>query len=28
MLPLLQREMVERQGWVKDSDISDYFALS
>ena len=28
MLPLLQREAVERQGWLKDSDIGDYYALS
>jgi len=28
MLPLLQREMVERQGWVENSDIGDYYALS
>ena len=28
MLPLLQREAVERQGWLKDKDITDYYALS
>jgi chromate transporter len=28
MLPLLQREAVERQGWLKDSDIGDYYALA
>jgi chromate transporter len=28
MLPLLQREAVERRGWLKDSDIGDYYALS
>ena len=28
MLPLLQREMVLRQGWISDCDISDYYALS
>ena len=28
MLPLLQREAVERQGWLADSDITDYYALS
>jgi chromate transporter len=28
MLPLLQREVVEHQGWLSDSDITDYYALS
>ena len=28
MLPLLQREAVERRGWLKVGDIGDYYALS
>ena len=28
MLPLLQREAVMRHGWLADSDITDYYALS
>ena len=28
MLPLLQREMVERRGWLNDGDIGDHYALS
>lgn len=27
MLPLLQREFVEKRGWVKDEELMDYFAI-
>lgn len=27
MLPLLQREVVEKHGWVTDEEMSDYFAI-
>ncbi len=27
MLPLLQREMVEKQGWATDEELADYFAV-
>ena len=27
MLPILQREIVERNGWASDTELSDYFAI-
>ena len=27
MLPILQREIVERKGWATDEELSDYFAI-
>ena len=27
MLPLLQREFVEKRNWVKDEELMDYFAI-
>jgi chromate transporter len=27
MLPFLQRELVEKRGWVTNDDLTDYFAL-
>ena len=27
MLPLLQRELVEKRGWVTDSELADYYAI-
>lgn len=28
MIPLIEKEVVERKGWVKESDIADVFAIS
>lgn len=28
MLPILQREMVERRGWATEEEIADYYAIS
>ena len=27
MLPFLQRELVEKRGWVSEKEIADYFAI-
>ena len=27
MLPILQRELVEKRGWVREEELSDYFAI-
>lgn len=27
MLPILQREIVEKRGWVTDGELTDYFAI-
>lgn len=28
MLPILQREVVEKKGWVTDEEVADYFAIA
>lgn len=28
MLPILQREVVEKRGWVSEADVMDYYAIS
>ena len=27
MLPILQREVVEKKGWVTEEEVTDYFAI-
>ena len=27
MLPILQREVVEKKGWATDEELTDYFAI-